>query len=106
MANGQAGERYLLGGENLLWREIMQALADALGVRLTRRTLGPRMAGVLATTSEAIAAATRTRALITRETARTASHVWRYSSEKATRELGWTPRPFRETAARIASALG
>src|SRR5690606_38783428 len=105
MAHGRTGERYVLGGENLLWREILGRLAGALGRGLPRLTLTRRPALALAAASEAVAALTGRRPLITFETARTSSAVYRYSSRKAAEELGWTARPFRETAARIAAAI-
>ncbi|MDX1419724.1 MAG: SDR family oxidoreductase [Rubricoccaceae bacterium] len=105
MARGRTGERYLLGGENLLWREILGELAEALGVGLPRLTLTRRPALALAAASETWAALTRTRPLITFETARTASVVYRYRTAKAVEELGCTFRPFRETARRVAAAL-
>jgi dihydroflavonol-4-reductase len=105
MRRGQTGERYLLGGENLPWTEILRLLADALGVRPPSRTLPRAPAMILATLSETAAALTRTRPLLTRETARTSSLFYRYSNRKAIAELGWTPHPFRDTAARIAATL-
>src|SRR5690606_17243454 len=105
MARGRTGERYLLGGENLLWRDLLGQLAEALGVGLPRLTLTRRPALALAARREAAAALTRTRPLITFETARTASAVYRYSNRKAVEELGCTFRPFRETAARVAAAV-
>jgi dihydroflavonol-4-reductase len=105
MARGRAGERYLLGAENLRWYEILGHLADALGVGLPRLTLTRRPALALAAASTALAAVTRSRPLVTFETARTASAFYRYSNRKAVEELGCTFRPFRETAVRVAAAL-
>src|SRR5690606_25766134 len=105
MARGRTGERYILSGHNLRWTEILDALAEALGVAPPRFTLPPGPAMAFAVASEMLSALTRTRPLITRETARTASAVHRYSNRKAVEELGCTFRPFRETAARVAAAL-
>jgi dihydroflavonol-4-reductase len=105
MERGRTGERYLLGGENLAWREIIGLLADAFGVPPPRRTLSPGPAMALAVLSEAAALVTRTRPLITRETARNASRFYRYDNRKAREELGCTFRPFRETARHLAQAL-
>lgn len=105
MAHGRTGERYLLGGENLLWREILGQLAEVLGVEPPRVTLTRRPALALAAASAAWAALTRTRPLITFETARTASAVYRYDHTKAVEALGCTFRPFPETAARVAAVL-
>ncbi|NNF56731.1 MAG: dihydroflavonol 4-reductase, partial [Rhodothermaceae bacterium] len=79
--------------------------ADALGVAPPRVTLPRGPAMILAVASEGIAALTRSRPLLTRETARTASAVYRYRNHKAIEELGCTFRPFAETAERIAQHL-
>ena len=104
-ARGAPGERYVLAGENLAWAEILATLAEALGVPPPRRVLPPHAALALATAAEATGALTRTRPLLTRETARTSGRTYRYANARARAELGATFRPFRETAARIAAAL-
>ena len=106
MQRGQTGERYLLGGPNLTWREIIETFARAFEVAPPHRTFNPRLARWTAVVSEAVAFVTRTRPLITKETARTASSRYHYDTAKAERELGYTFRPFEETARRIAASLG
>jgi dihydroflavonol-4-reductase len=105
MEQGQTGERYFLGSENLSWRDILTTLAAAFGVAPPRLTLPPGPALGLACLSEAVAFLTRTRPLLTRETARTSSRTYRYSPQKAREQLGWNPRPFHETAAWLAGAI-
>lgn len=105
MHRGTAGERYFLGSENLGWHEILDELAAALGSRPPRLKLSRRPALALAYASEAVAFVTRSKPLITRETARSASRTYRYSNRKAKAELGWEPRSFAETARRISIAL-
>ena len=106
MAHGQTGERYFLGGENLTWRTLIDALADAFGVAPPRRTLPPTLALAAGTLAKMAAFVTGGRPSLTRETARTASRVYRYDNRKAVEELGCTFRPFEETARHIAQALG
>ena len=105
MAKGKTGERYFLGSQNLGWAEILDELASALGAQLPRLNLSPRPALALAYATEALAFVTRSKPLITRETARSASRTYRYSNRKARDELGWDPRPFEDTARRISEAL-
>ena len=105
MGQGRTGERYVLAGENLSWRAIVDTLAAAFGVPAPQRTLPPGPSMVAAALSEVFAAVTRTHPVITRETVRTASRFYRYDNRKAREELGATFRPFRETAAYIAAAL-
>lgn len=106
MQHGRTGERYFLGSENLSWRTIIHTLAEAFGVPPPRLTLPPGPAMAVALLSEGFAFVTRTRPLITRETARSAARFYRYDNRKAREELGCSFRPFRETAERMAEALG
>lgn len=105
MERGRTGDRYLLGGENLRWTEILTTLAEAFGVDPPRRVVSQGWALALATASEAFAFLTRTRPLLTRETARISAAFHRYSNRKAVEELGLTFRPFRQTAERIAREM-
>ena len=105
MERGAAGERYILGGENLSWADIFGTLAEALDATLTRFRLNRGPAMVVATASEMVARLIRTKPLITRETVRAASATYRYSNRRAIAELGCSFRPFRETAERIAATV-
>ncbi len=106
MERGRTGERYILGSENLMWKEIMETIADVFGVAPPRFRLHPSIATTVAAIVETLAFVFRFRPLITFENVRQAARVYRYSNEKAVRELGCTFRPFRETVERIAAALG
>ncbi len=106
MARGETGERYFLGSENLPWREIFGTLAAAFGKAGPRLVLPPALALLAGTASEALGALTRTRPALTRETARVSGRFYRYDNRKAREHLGVAFRPFRETAKRIAAALG
>jgi len=105
MRHGQTGERYLLGGENLTWRQIVETIAAAFGRTPPRFTLAPALLFGVAVASESLAFLTRTRPFITRAMARSASNFYTYSNDKAVEKLGFTCRPFEETVARIAKAL-
>lgn len=106
MERGRTGERYFLGSENLSWKEIIHTLARAFQVKPPRLKLSRKPALMLAYASEALAAVSRSRPLITRETARSATRFHQYSNRKAVEELGCTFRPFAETALRLAKELG
>ncbi len=105
MTNGKTGQRYILGGENRSWMEIATLLAEAFDVAPPRYTVpGPLLrAGSVLT--ETLATLTRTQPLLSRETARTASHTYRFDNTRARSELGCHFRPFKDTAHRIAQAL-
>ncbi len=105
MRYGKTGERYLLAGENLTWRALVETLAQALGVAPPHRSLPPRMAYTLATAAEAFAFLTRTNPKLTRKTATSISRTYTFDNRKAIEELGCTFRPFAETAQRMAEAL-
>ncbi len=105
LERGETGERYILGGENLSWREILHTLAEALQVPPPRRMLPYLPALFIGALSEAISLLTGRPPLISRETIRTSARCYRYSHHKAVKELGWSFRPFRETAQRIAAFL-
>lgn len=106
MAAGETGGRYFLGAENLAWRTILDTLADAFGVPPPRFTLPPSAALAFAAAAEGVAAVTRSRPLVNRETARLASRFYRYSNRRAVEALGCTFRPFAETAAYVAEGVG
>lgn len=105
MTHGETGRRYLLGGENLSWAAIAETLAEAFGVEPPRYKVPAPLLTAGAVVSEAVAAVTRTRSLFSRATARTASRTYRYDNSRARDELGWTFRPFEDTAQRIAQRL-
>ena len=105
MQNGKTGARYVLGGENLTWRAIVETLAAAFDVAPPRRSLTPGLARTLATAAETWAFITRTSPLLTRTTARSISRVYTFNNRKAIDELGCTFRPFKATTQRIAEAI-
>jgi dihydroflavonol-4-reductase len=85
--HGRRGERYILGGENLTYREIARRSAAVLGVR---RLLVPLFPAV----TRAAMALRPSR--FSYATHYTASRFQFYSSEKARQVLGYRPRPFAE----------
>jgi dihydroflavonol-4-reductase len=89
---GQPGERYILGGENVSWVELVELVADLSGLRHPVLVI-PRDA------AEAIAAAGSLTGgiFISPEAFALMAQDWRYSSEKAKRELGYRPRGWKPT---------
>ncbi len=106
LARGETGERYFLGSEDLRWKTIFDTLAEAFGVPGPKLVLPPPLALLAGTASELVAAVTRSRPTLTRETARISGRFYRYDNTKAREDLGVTFRPFRATAERIAAAPG
>ncbi len=105
MRHGESGRRYFLGGENLSWKRIAETLAQAFDVQPPSYTVPPFLLKTGAVLSEAVAFIARTRPVLTRSTARTASMTYRYDNTRAQTELDWSFRPFADTAQRIARAL-
>ena len=105
MRQGETGERYFLGSENLSWKDILGTLAEALAVSPPRRTVPGWLLKTTATASEAIAFLTRTEPLLPRSLAESAVRQRRYDNTKARAELGCTFRPFAATARRIAGHI-
>ncbi|MBI1909649.1 MAG: SDR family oxidoreductase [Deltaproteobacteria bacterium] len=94
---GKVGERYILGGENFTWKEIMTVVADLVGARPPSFQLPTPLYKGMARLLEGIALFTKKRPSITTETAHYLGHCFYFSSEKAIRELGYTITPFRKT---------
>jgi dihydroflavonol-4-reductase len=100
---GRLGERYILGGENMRLSEILAEIAALYGrkpptIRLPHAAIIP-----LALGAEAWARITGRQPFCTLDGLRMARKLMFFSSEKAQRELGYSPRPAREA---IHSAVG
>lgn len=93
---GEIGERYVLGGENVTLREIIEIVTDYVGrsgpwLKLPRAPLYP-----MAWAAELIARMTGREPVVTVDALRMASKHMYYSSDKAREKLGYAPRPARE----------
>ena len=93
---GRTGERYILGGEDVMLGEMLGAIAHIVGrrpptVRIPRAPLFP-----LAWINERLARVTGGDPFLTLDSLRMAKHRMFFTSAKAARELGYAPRPYRE----------
>jgi dihydroflavonol-4-reductase len=92
--SGADGERYILGGQNLRWVEVIERIARLSGRRHPVLVLPPELS----------ATATALKRLgfpgMPLEGIRIMAPDWRYSSARAKRELGYRPRSANETLAR------
>lgn len=101
MESDLSAERYILNAATLPYRALLHAMADALGKRRPHIRVAPALANVL-WRLEAIRSRLTGRApLITRETARSATHAYRYENDKIRRDLGFEFRPIEETIRRV-----
>ena len=103
LEKGVVGERYILGGEDLTLREILECLARLAGRRAPRLRLphGPLMPVALA--GEAWARVAGGEPRLTRDSLRMARKMMFFSSGKAIRALDYTARPAEQA---LADALG
>ncbi|MGB0629720.1 MAG: hopanoid-associated sugar epimerase [Alphaproteobacteria bacterium] len=93
---GAIGQRYILGGENLSLRQIVEIVTDYAGrsgpwLKLPRAPLYP-----VAWIAEQLGRATGREPAVTLDALRMAAKFMYYSSDKARRALGYNPRPARE----------
>jgi dihydroflavonol-4-reductase len=94
---GVRGERYLLGGH---WESVdgLAALIGRLSGKKTQTGKLPHWIAHLGVPFLALSAAiSRRQPLYTHDSVRTLLHHRRVSSDKAKRELGYSPRPLEET---------
>jgi dihydroflavonol-4-reductase len=99
--HGQVGERYVLGGEDMMLREILGEIAVLVGRSPPRFRL-PRGAVLpIAHAAELIARlrGSRTEPLLTVDGLKMSKTFMFFSSEKARKDIGYSPRPAREALA-------
>ncbi|MEW5934831.1 MAG: SDR family oxidoreductase [Bacillota bacterium] len=96
---GTRGENYILSGERVTVRQMMEWLAEITGVPAPRLCLPSWAARVVEEVSSLWAAVIGGRPRITRESLRVLKSNSYISHAKATRELGYHPRPLRESLA-------
>jgi dihydroflavonol-4-reductase len=89
---GRPGERYVLGGHDIRWVELLERVAGLSGVRHPLLVL-PREAGAVARAAEAAGLPSP----ISAEGLVLMAQNWRYSSAKARRELGYRARALDRT---------
>jgi len=82
------GERYILGGDNMTWPELIDRVAELSGHRHPVLVMPPETARVAQ-----IREAMKLPSAMPAEGFGLMSKDWRFSSEKAKRELGYTTRP-------------
>jgi dihydroflavonol-4-reductase len=94
---GQAGERYILGGQDMSLREILRVIATLVGRKPPRVRLPYAAVLPLAYLAEGFAMlAGGNSGRITVEGVRMSRKLMYFSSAKAARELGYTCRPARQ----------
>jgi dihydroflavonol-4-reductase len=98
---GEIGERYVLGGEDMMLREILEEIAALVGrspprIRLPRAAVLP-IAYIVEFAARIRGA--RTEPLLTVDGLKMSKSLMFFSSEKARKNIGYSPRPAREALA-------
>ena len=96
MEKGIPGQRYVLGGENLSYRELFELVSSVSGVRKRLTGIPLWLMLVVASVMKELARVTGRPPLIVPDLVRKFHHHWVVSSEKAIRELGYLPTPVSE----------
>jgi dihydroflavonol-4-reductase len=96
LERGRIGERYVLGGENFLLKDILAMIADVAGRRPPQIRLPEALIWPVAWVMEKTAPLTGIAPMMTRDHLKMARKKMFYSSAKAAAELGYTARPARE----------
>jgi len=94
--HGKIGERYILGGENVLFSQMLKDIANLVGRRAPRLRLPWPALIPVAFVAEAVANVTGREPFATLTGVRMARHHMFYASTKAEQELSYRPRPYVE----------
>jgi dihydroflavonol-4-reductase len=109
LRHGRIGERYILGGENVLLADMLADIADLTGRRAPRWRIPRAVVIPVAYAAETAARFTGRHPFTTRDGVRMAEHHMFFTAAKAEQELGFTARPYRaalEDAIRWFQAAG
>jgi farnesol dehydrogenase len=96
MEKGRPGERYLLTGENLSFKQIFDMAANITNTKAPLFHVPLWLIEIYGWISVFISHITGNLPLISYPTVRVLRHQWAYSCDKAKRELGYSPRNLTE----------
>jgi dihydroflavonol-4-reductase len=96
LEKGRVGERYILGGENMLLKDILGLVADVVHRRPPSIQLPEAAVWPVAFVMEILAKITGIAPLMTRDHLKMARKKMFFSSAKAESELGYRSRPVRQ----------
>jgi dihydroflavonol-4-reductase len=93
---GRIGQRYILGGENMSLADILAETAGAVGIRPPRLRVPHSLLFPVAFGAELAARVTGSEPFVTLDGVRMSRKKMYFTSETASREFGYNPRPGRE----------
>jgi len=97
---GRVGERYILGGENVTMRRLLELLGEVTGLPVPRVRVPYRPVLALSYANALACRATRRTPRMTPDTIRMSHHAMYYDASKARRELGFPSTPIDEALRR------
>ncbi|WP_040508437.1 hopanoid-associated sugar epimerase [Gluconobacter morbifer] len=99
LERGKIGEKYILGGENMMLGDLFRLVSEIACVKPPRIKLKQSWLYPVALTSEWLARGFGIEPRVTRETLAMSKKLMFFSSLKAQKELGYAPRPARDAIA-------
>ncbi|WP_454885529.1 hopanoid-associated sugar epimerase [Sphingomonas oryzagri] len=100
---GEPGRRYILGGEDVMLKDLLAEVAKRVGRKAPTISLPIAPLMSLATVSEGWARLTGKEPMLTRDALKMARYKMFFASDRAKAELGYTHRPWRQA---VGDALG
>lgn len=95
LTKGRVGENYILGGHNVMLRDLLAEIARLIGRKAPQVSFPRGPLYPIAIGAEAIARLTRKEPMLTVDALRMSKHKMFFSSAKAKQELGYTMQPWR-----------
>jgi dihydroflavonol-4-reductase len=96
LVRGKIGERYILGGQDVLLADMLRDIAAHVGRRPPRVRMPRRLLYPAAVVAEMLASRTGREPFLTLDGLRMARYRMFFSSAKAMRDLGYVARPYAE----------
>ncbi|MGH6726315.1 MAG: hopanoid-associated sugar epimerase [Pseudolabrys sp.] len=96
LRRGKIGQRYILGGQNVLFSQMLRDIAGLVGGRAARVKLPWQALIPVAFVAEAMASVTGREPFATRDGVHMAKYRMFFASTKAERELGYSSRTYME----------
>lgn len=93
---GEKGHRYILGGENLTYRQMLKIAAEFLGLKRIYITIPSFITYTTAMALEPLGKLIKRHPPMTWDLHYAANSYLFYNSDKAKNNLGYNPRPFKE----------
>ena len=106
MENNKFGQRYCLNGALISYQDLFKLMADNFKVKAPHIKVGKVLSEVAWRVFWILGKIQGKKPLITKETARTATRKYSYSSAKIIKELNFTFTPIEESVREICGNFG